>query len=332
MNLASWRHQLRPAAEAAVLGWLAVLFNDWHESLYTRPKGTMYSMVLIGSLPALVLGVVLAVRARTHVVDDVRECLVRDGELPPPHRVIALGVKRGLFAAVMNLFAYLGFFASHPARMVTSFFFAGVVGGAWLGRSVVMREYPVRAGRPSALFVSVLPAAMLAVLSASAVLITTRMSLDNAVLWAFDLVPQCGGVEIANASLKLLPITLVLIVVLACSILGARRLMDGMGELASRRFVRVGLSIAFVAIATVAFAELTERVLLASPPGACRNTPYRTPLQAILHLKPASYLSRVLWWSGALGGALSSLLLLVASRRSSTTTEQPSKRELGPYR
>jgi hypothetical protein len=101
-----------------------------------------------------------------------------------------------------------------------------------------------------------------------------------------------------------------------------------MGE---RRLVRAALAVAIVGIGCVAFAEISEHLLLAAPPRGCRNTPYSSPLEALVHLRSTSFMGSVVWVSGAVGGSVSSLLLVLAGRGSSLTAH-PLPELGGPYR
>jgi len=326
-----------------LLGWLAVILNDWHESLFTHPKGSLYLLILLGSLPSLAIGIAFAVRARRLLVDDVRERIEADGVAPSPREVLMLGIRRGFGAVKWNLWAYFAFFFSHPARVVAGFLLAAVVGGAWLARSVILREYPERISRPYATLMLVPPAALLAALTTSVSLVVTRMSLDGAVEWAFDSIAWCGGVETANATLVLLPAALVgggggALLLLLRQGLGAwkggpARRGRGADRPALRRVQQAIAGALFVAAGGVAFAGVTLGIVVASPPRACRNTPYDSQVAAILHHAPASFLHRTLASSGALGGVAGSLFLLLAARRGVPTEEEArTASRLGPYR
>lgn len=330
LHVPQWRPHLRPAIEAALIAWVAILIIDWQENVYTRPKGTGYAVGFLFSLPSLVLGIGLAIVARDRLVRDVQARSGPDGALPPPHRVMLLGIKRGLMFVWLNLPGYMNVPGRlwHAALALAMFAVAGAVGGVWLARSVIARNYPEPVSRPYAASVAVLPGFMLAALATSTVLVVTRMGLDDAIGWAFQPVTCCGGVEVANATLHLLPTTLVFVGTVALTHLGGRRLLGARGE--SRRG-RALLAVAFVGIASVSFAELGGRFLASAPPRSCFNTPHQTPVDAILYLRSPAFLRGVLWSSGAVGGALGALVVVVAARRR-PPAGAGARAETGPYR
>lgn len=329
-GVSPYRRHARPAVEAALFGWLAAILNDWLENETTRPKGSTQAAVLIASTVCLFTGALLAAMARERLLRAVRARRDAGGRLPGPMWILGRGVALGVAYAWGNVPAYIDFFGSHPARVVASFFVAGAIGGAWLARSVIVQEHATRDTSAYAAAAAVLPAAMIGAIAGSAPTIVLRMHLDHAIDWAFSLVPFCGPVEIGALALKVLPYSVAFAALMATAVTAAKWILP-------RRAVRsglgraVGLTAATVIPAWV-FARWITPIVLDSPSRACRNTPWKSPIEAMTVIHSPAYAEYAVACGAAVGAAVIAVIVLAAARRAPVDGPSEDRPGEGPYR
>ena len=319
----SFAQHRRHAVPAALFAWLAILLLDWRENAIIIPKGHAYSLVIAGSFFCFLFGIVIAAVVRSKLIDEIRRKRDETGALPSPSWVFGRSILFGLVGSFFDLPGYFGMAKCGLFRVLTSFVIAGLVGGAWIARSIIVREYPERTSRPWSIALTSVPAALVSTMLATVPLVFVRFRLDHALEWATRLDTFCGPVESANLTVAMFPYTIVVTAYVALVVLAIRSTPS--------RAMALGLGAAALLGGALMFAFMTRHQLLASPPNACRNTPWPSTVDAIAVKTSLSYAHEVLLACLLLVPHVVAVFFFVASRRAPEAEPTPLP-EKGPYR